>query len=117
MSGLGWDTDLNVRDSTPVVLRHASTLESAVINPMNAGYMPQFTDTVTGDRFRFFHLHPDRAMATTIGRVYPAGFIVGYSGGGTADTGYPALSSGPHLCVQTVVGYRTAFPAGVDPCI
>jgi hypothetical protein len=116
MSGLGWDTDLSVHDGTPVVLRHASTLESAVINPLNAGYMPQFMDNVTGHRFRFFHLHPQSAQATNVGHVYPAGFVVGYSGGGTSDTGYPRLSSGPHLCVQTVVTYRTAFPSGVDAC-
>ena len=113
-SGLGWDTDLHCPNYTPVVLRHDSRLESAVIG--NAGYMPQFVDTVTNRRFRFFHLHPQSPLATQIGHVYPAGFVVGYSGGGTADTGYPTLSSAPHLCVQTEVLYRDAFPAGVDSC-
>jgi hypothetical protein len=54
--------------------------------------------------------------ATSVGHVYPAGFMVGLSGGDTADTGKPVYSTGAHLCIQTLVPYRTAFPAGVDPC-
>ncbi len=38
------------------------------------------------------------------------------SGGNTADTGYPTYSTGAHLCVQTQVAYRTAFPMGTDAC-
>jgi hypothetical protein len=78
--------------------------------------MPEFVDLVTGEKFRFLHLRPQKQLATSVGQIYPAGFVVGYSGGDTADTGLPTYSTGAHLCVQTLVGYRTAFPTGKDPC-
>lgn len=111
----GWvDTDLAVRTGTQVQLRHASRLERTGV--YGWGYMPEFTDLVTTRRFRFLHLRPSTQNATTVGRTYPAGFIVGLSGGETRDTGYPTYSTGAHLCVQTLVSYRTAFPTGRDAC-
>ena len=32
------------------------------------------------------------------------------------DTGYPTYSSGSHLCVQTLVTWRSGFPSGHDTC-
>lgn len=105
----GWnDTDLSVAASTPVQLRHASRLEKTGV--YGWGYMPEFVDTVTGARFRILHLRPQHQFATSIGHVYPAGFIVGVSGGDTRDTGYPTYSTGAHLCIQTLIPYRQAFP-------
>ena len=78
--------------------------------------MPEFTDLVTGYRFRLLHLRPQFQYATSVGHTYPAGYIVGLSGGDTADTGLGPYSTGQHLCVQTLVAYRTAFPSGVDAC-
>jgi hypothetical protein len=105
-----WDTDLGVSSSTPVQLRHASTLYKFGV--YGWGYMPEFVDTVTGDKFRFLHLRPQHMYATEVGHTYPAGYIVGVSGGDTHDTGYPTYSTGPHLCVQTIVTFGQAFPPG-----
>ena len=111
----GWrDTDLGVRAGTPVQLRHASRLERHGV--YGWGYMPEFTDLATGARFRFLHLRPQNQWATDVGRVYPAGYVVGLSGGDTWDTGYPTYSTGSHLCVQTLWTYRAAFPSGRDAC-
>lgn len=109
-----WDTDLNVSGSTPVQLRHDSRLDKHGV--YGWGYMPEFTDMVTGYRFRLLHLRPAYQYATSDGTVYPAGYIVGLSGGDTYDTGYPTYSTGAHLCVQTLQPYRTVFPAGWDAC-
>jgi hypothetical protein len=111
----GWnDTDLGVPSSTPVQLRHRSLLTGTGVYAW--GYMPEFTDQVTGEQFRLLHLRPSAQNATNVGEVYPAGFIVGISGGDTPDTGLGVYSTGAHLCVQTLVPYRTAFPGGVDAC-
>ncbi len=111
----GWrDTDLGVASGTPVQLRHTSRLERHGV--YGWGYMPEFTDLTTGARFRFLHLRPQNQWATDVGRVYPAGSIVGLSGGNTGDTGYPRWSTGSHLCVQTLWTYRAAFPSGRDAC-
>jgi hypothetical protein len=109
-----WDTDLAVSHDTPVVLRHDSKLYKTGV--YGWGYMPEFVDQVTGYKFRYLHLRPQKQLATTVGQVYPAGTIVGYSGGDTADTGLGTYSTGAHLCVQTIEAYRTAFPTGKDPC-
>lgn len=109
-----WDTDLAVPHDTPVQLRHDSKLYKSGV--YGWGYMPEFVDLVTGEKFRFLHLRPQNQLATNVGQVYPAGFVVGTSGGDTADTGLPKYSTGAHLCVQTLAAYRTAFPAGKDPC-
>lgn len=111
----GWhDTDLSVRSSTAVQLRHASRLVRHGV--YGWGYMPEFTDLVTGKRFRFLHLRPQHLWATSVGAVYPAGYVVGLSGGDTYDTGLGQYSTGAHLCVQTLDCYRCCFPAGWDPC-
>ncbi len=111
----GWhDTDLAVSSSTPIQLRHASRLTAWGI--YGWGYMPTFVDVQTGYTFRFLHLRPQHTNATEIGHVYPAGYIVGPSGGDTHDTGLGVYSTGAHLCVQTPGNepFRTAFPAGSD---
>ena len=111
----GWhDTDLGVSHGTKVQLRHASRLDR--YGTYGWGYMPEFTDLVTGDRFRYLHLLPQDRWATEVGHVYEAGTVVGLSGGDTKDTGLGVYSTGAHLCVQTLAAYRSAFPAGHDSC-
>ena len=109
-----WDTDLAVSSGTPVQLRHASKLDKHGV--YGWGFMPEFTDQVTGKRFRFLHLRLANQYATADGTIYPAGFVVGLSGGDTADTGLGPYSTGAHLCVQTLDTYRNCFPTGKDPC-
>jgi len=109
-----WDTDLNVTHGTPVQLRHDSRLYRHGV--YGWGYMPEFVDLVTGDKFRFLHLLPQHQLATNDGQVYQAGYVVGYSGGDTKDTGLGSYSTGQHLCVQTIATYRSAFPSGHDAC-
>lgn len=111
----GWyDTDLGVRANTRVQLRHTSRLDRTGV--YGWGYMPEFTDLATGYRFRLLHLRPQHQWATDVGRVYPAGYVVGLSGGDTWDTGLPRYSTGQHLCVQTLQPYRAVFPTGTDAC-
>ena len=111
-----WDTDLAVSSSTPIQLRHASKLVASGV--YGWGWMPTFVDQVTGRRFRFLHLRPQHMWTTSIGHVYPAGTVVGVSGGNTWDTGGAGrgYSTGPHLCVQTLSGFRSDFPATRDSC-
>jgi hypothetical protein len=111
---LWWDTDLAVSSGTPVQLRHDSRLEHE--GTYAWGWMPTFTDMVTGQRFQFLHLRPTNRYTTNVGQVYCAGTVVGLSGGDTGATGYPTYSTGAHLCVETINAYRTAFPAGTDAC-
>jgi hypothetical protein len=116
-TGYGWwDTDLAINGSTPIQLRHASKLVASGV--YGWGWMPTFVDQVTGKRFRFLHLRPQHMWATVIGKVYPAGAVIGVSGGDTWDTGGAGrgYSTGPHLCVQTLSGFRAAFPASRDSC-
>jgi hypothetical protein len=111
----GWyDTDLGVRANTRVQLRHTSRLIRTGVYAW--GYMPEFVDLTTGLRFRLLHLRPQHQWATDVGREYPAGYVVGLSGGDTRDTGLPQYSTGQHLCVQTLQPYRAVFPAGTDAC-
>ena len=111
-----WDTDLGVSSSTPVQLRHASKLVASGV--YGWGWMPTFVDQVTGKKFRFLHLRPQHMWATQIGKVYAAGTVVGVSGGDTWDTGGAGrgYSTGPHLCVQTLSGFRADFPDTRDAC-
>ncbi|GAC1555413.1 MAG: hypothetical protein NVS3B10_16360 [Polyangiales bacterium] len=109
-----WDTDLAVSDRSPVQLRHDSQLYKE--NVYAWGWMPEFVDQVTGKKFRFLHLHPDAKYTLGVGTVYPAGTVVGLSGGGSADTGLGTYSTGAHLCVQTLDDYRAVFPTGTDAC-
>ena len=111
----GWhDTDLGVSHGTAVQLRHASRLDKHGV--YGWGWMPEFTDLVTGERFRFLHLLPTDRYTTSIGTVYQAGTIVGLSGGDTYATGLGTYSTGAHLCVQSLASYRSLFPAGHDAC-
>jgi len=112
--GSWWDTDLAVSDRTRIQLRHDSKLVASGV--YGWGWMPTFIDQATGKKFQFLHLHPDSMYTTSVGTVYPAGTVVGLSGGGTADTGYGTYSTGPHLCVETIDTYRNTFPAGTDAC-
>jgi hypothetical protein len=109
-----WDTDISSASGSKIQLRHDSKLYKHGVYAW--GWMPEFVDQVTGHKFRFLHLRPSAQYTTEVGKVYPAGTIVGLSGGDTKDTGYSAYSTGAHLCVQTLVEYRTAFPAGKDAC-
>jgi hypothetical protein len=109
-----WDTDLNVSHDTKVQLRHDSKLISYVTGAV--GFMPTFIDQKTGKKFRFLHLRPQAEYTKTIGKIYPAGTIVGLSGGDTHDTGYPTYSTGAHLCVQTVDTWLHCFSKGTEPC-
>ena len=111
-----WDTDLAINGSTPIQLRHASKLVASGV--YGWGWMPTFVDQVTGRRFRFLHLRPQHMWTTQIGHVYPAGTVVGVSGGDSWDTGGAGrgYSTGPHLCVQTLSGFRADFPATRDAC-
>ena len=111
----GWhDTDLGVSHGTAVQLRHASRLDRHGV--YGWGWMPEFTDLVTGERFRFLHLLTNERYTTSVGTTYPAGTIVGLSGGDTAATGLGTYSTGAHLCVQSLASYRAIFPAGHDSC-
>ncbi len=109
-----WDTDLAVSSSTPVQLRHDSRLDKEGV--YGWGWMPEWTDMVTGHRFRYLHLRPSAKYTTAVGTIYPAGTVVGISGGDTADTGLPTYSTGAHLCIQTLDLYRDCFPTGKDTC-
>src|SRR5438270_5565501 len=111
-----WDTDLAVSSSTPIQLRHASKLIAQ--GTYAWGWMPTFVDQATGREFRFLHLRPQHRYTTSIGHVYPAGTLVGVSGGDSWDTGGAGrgYSTGPHLCVQTLSGFRADFPNSRDKC-
>jgi hypothetical protein len=120
-----YDNDLSVAAWTPIQLRHRSTLLTQ--NVYAWGWMPEFLDEVTGQHFRLLHLQPSRRLVTISGS-YPAGTLVGYSGGDTTATGYyvpipgctgsPCVySTGAHLCVQTSVPFHDAFPATTDACM
>jgi hypothetical protein len=126
-----WDNDLRAARGTPVQLRHASQLVRQGVYAW--GWMPQWIDQVTGEHFAMLHLQPQHQLTTTVGMIYPAGTLVGYSGGDTTDTGYCVAipgcgtpncatatcvySTGAHLCIQTVDPFHTAFPTGMDACM
>jgi hypothetical protein len=109
-----WDTDLAVAAGSRIQLRHDSRLVAESVQAW--GWQPRFMDLTTGQLFQFLHLTPSARYTTTVGMTYPAGTVVGLSGGNTADTGYPRYSTGAHLCVETVAEWRTAFPMGMDAC-
>ncbi|MEI8258302.1 MAG: hypothetical protein WCJ30_21710, partial [Deltaproteobacteria bacterium] len=119
--GYHWDNDLAARSGTPVQLRHASVLMEQSVHPW--GWEPRFVDALTGEHFAFLHLQPEHQLTTSVGTTYPAGTLVGYSGGDTANTGYnvpdghgSVYSTGAHLCVTTDHAWHTAFPPGTDAC-
>jgi len=109
-----WDTDLAVDTHTRIQLRHDSQLYAEGV--YDWGWMPEFVDQTTGKKFRFLHLQPTAKYTTEIGKTYPAGTIVGLSGGDSPETGFPVYSTGEHLCVQTLDDWSTVFPPGKDPC-
>lgn len=109
-----WDTDLAVGAGTPIQLRHDSKLVQAPVQAW--GWQPRFLDMATGDTFQLLHMRPQAQYTTAVGTVYPAGTIVGLSGGNTGDTGYPTYSTGSHLCVETLATWQSAFPPGNDAC-
>jgi hypothetical protein len=109
-----WDTDLHMNASSQVQLRHDSKLIAEGVHAW--GWQPTFIDQVTGKKFQFLHLRPQNKYTTEIGKVYPAGTIVGLSGGDTADTGYPKYSTAAHLCLQTAETWGATFPPGNEPC-
>ena len=109
-----WDTDLAVGAGTPIQLRHDSKLVQAPVQAW--GWQPRFLDMATGDTFQLLHMKPQAQYTTALGTVYPAGTIVGLSGGDTGDTGYPTYSTGSHLCVETLATWQSAFPQGNDAC-
>jgi hypothetical protein len=113
--GIDWyDTDLGIRTHTAVQLRHDSRLEQHPVEPW--GWQPRFVDMVTGQRFQFLHLQPTAQYTTVDGQIYPAGTVVGLSGGDSTATGYPTYSTGAHLCVESINPWTSVFPAGQDPC-
>lgn len=100
-----WDNDI-FQPHSPVQLRHPAKL--IVASPGGAktccGYVPRFQDTVTGQLFQFIHLQNINFSTKDEGKVFPAGFVVGTSGGDTPDTNCNRATCGDlfaHLCVQT----------------
>jgi hypothetical protein len=139
LSWSGWyDTDIHALGWTPIKIPHQSRLDNNKVWAW--GYMPEMTDLVTGKQFKVLHLHPSDqaghdakyANAYGLGNIVPAGTVIGLSGGDTCDTGNtcacsntgwctagnPASgcclstthSSAAHLCINTTVLFRTAFP-------
>ncbi len=116
-----WDLDYAVASSTPVQLRHDSQLLAQAVYPW--GWQPTFLDLASGHVFRFLHLRPQVQLVGTVGAVYPAGTLVGVSGGDSWDTGYerPACdgricSAGAHLCVEADDHVAAIFPARPLAC-
>ena len=116
-----FDDDLAVPGSTPVQLRRDATLLAEAVYPW--GWQPTFREVATGHVFRFLHLRPEARDATSVGTVYPAGTIVGLSGGDSWDTGFerPACegrvcSTGAHLCVEGELPFAELFPPSSRAC-
>ena len=104
--------DLSPKPFSPTQLR------SSTVDPSSdESEIARFVENIcsNGD---CLHLRPQHMWATQIGHVYPAGTVVGVSGGDTWDTGGKGrgYSTGPHLCVQTLSGFRSDFPATRDSC-
>ncbi len=115
-----WDTDFHMVDGTPIALPHASRLTAVYL--AGAGFQPEFTDLVSGEWVHFNHLHlnsefggndhalgPVQLVALTDAahpdHIYPAGWVVGFSGGGTTGTGYLGTDSAGNVCTG---GHSTA---------
>jgi len=117
-SGSGeWDTDFHMPDGTPIALPHVSQLTAANLGV--AGFEPEFTDLVSGEWMHFNHLHlnsefggnndaigPVQMVSMTDpafpDHVYPAGYVVGFSGGGTSATGYWGTDAAGNVCTGGV---------------
>jgi hypothetical protein len=115
-----WDTDMHVADGTPIILPHRSRLTAVYL--AGSGFQPEFTDLVSGQWMHFNHLHlnsefggddhalgPVQLVSLTDtshpDHVYPAGWVVGFSGGGTRRTGYLGTDSSGNVCTG---GHSTA---------
>ncbi len=113
-SGSGdWDTDFHMPDGTPIALPHRSLLTA--IDTVDAGFQPELTDLDTGKWMHFNHLHLNSEFGgddTALGpvqlvslsdpdhadHIYPAGWVVGFSGGGTTRTGYLGTDASGNVC-------------------
>jgi hypothetical protein len=108
-----WDTDFHMPDGTPIALPHLSQLTSE--SYAGSGFQPEFTDLVTGEWMHFNHLHLNSEFGGTDGNIgpvqmvsmtdpahpdhlYPAGYVVGFSGGGTSRTGYLGTDASGNVC-------------------
>ena len=115
-----WDTDYHMPDGTPIALAHASRLSA--VYTAGSGFQPEFTDLVSGEWMHFNHLHlnsefggnngaigPVQMVSMTdpahVDHVYPAGWVVGFSGGGTTRTGYLGTDAAGNVCTG---GHSTA---------
>ena len=115
-----WDTDFHMVDGTPIALPHAAVLTA--VSLVGSGFQPEFTDLVSGEWMHFNHLHlnsefggDDHAIgpvqlvsltdAAHPDHVYPAGWVVGFSGGGTTRTGYLGTDASGNVCTG---GHSTA---------
>jgi hypothetical protein len=115
-----WDTDFHMVDGTPIILPHRSQLTRVYL--VGSGFQPEFTDLDTGEWMHFNHLHlnsefggddhaigPVQLVSMTDpahpDHIYPAGWVVGFSGGGTTRTGYLGTDSAGNVCTG---GHSTA---------
>ncbi|MHB1844206.1 MAG: hypothetical protein ACYCWW_05145 [Deltaproteobacteria bacterium] len=116
-----FDDDLELPAGTPVQLRGSAQLLAQATYPW--GWQPTFVDLGTGHVFRLLHLRPEDARTTEPGALYPAGTIVGRSGGDTWETGFMRracagriCSNGAHLCVQGDAPFSELFPPDGSSC-
>jgi hypothetical protein len=108
-----WDTDFHMPDGTPIALPHRSQLTAVYL--VGSGFQPEFADLETGNWVHFNHLHlnsefggddhalgPVQLVSLTDpdhpDHVYPAGWVVGFSGGGTTRTGYLGTDAAGNVC-------------------
>lgn len=108
-----WDTDFHMPDGTPIALPHRSQLSA--IYTAGSGFQPEFVDLDTSVWMHFNHLHLNSEFGGDDGalgpvqlvsltdpahpdHIYPAGWVVGFSGGGTTRTGYLGTDSSGNVC-------------------
>ncbi len=108
-----WDTDFHMPDGTPIALPHRSQLTAVYY--AGAGFQPEFADLVTSEWVHYNHLHlnsefggddhalgPVQLVSLTDpdhpDHIYPEGWVVGFSGGGTQRTGYMGTDSAGNVC-------------------
>jgi len=108
-----WDTDFHMPDGTPIALPHRSQLTAVYL--VGAGFQPEFADLTSGEWVHFNHLHlnsefggddhaigPVQLVSLTDpshpDHIYPAGWVVGFSGGGTSRTGYAGTDAAGNVC-------------------
>lgn len=108
-----WDTDYHMADGTPIALPHRSQLTA--VYTAGSGFQPEFADLDSGEWIHFNHLHLNSEFGgsdTALGpvqlvslsdpdhpdHIYPAGWVVGFSGGGTTRTGYMGTDASGSVC-------------------